>query len=663
MSSRSSPRSSKGREEVGGKRPRREPLLIVCTLVALGLLVLAENSWADSLAPAQGVLLTVVCLTIVLACVLWILDRPLLDMPRPVVPLGVSGDGPPDLEQTRHQRIDDCSRWFIRLRWIAILTAAAAVHIGIDILLVLPAAAWPPLALILGALLVGNTCFSFLRTKAFRTTTMLEVQVYTDLVILGLLIHFSGGIENPFALLAVIHVIIAGILLSRRKAYRVAAAVAIGMSLIVLGEWSGILAHYPLELLAHEGPGGLDPARSGLFALTLLITEIVVVLFVAHFTTVLADRGRTDELTLDELDRRARRDQVLLVRSLDTMATGLRVLDRDLKTSWVNGRWRQWFDEQGVLSDTDSAERSKARDCRKDGRTRTAEFEITRQGGKQKHVILVTTAALHDATGRIDHVVELAQDITERKQLEETMSQARKLAAVGELAANVAHEVNNPVAIMSAKLRLLLDRRKEEMTDIVANELGKVLKQADRVGHIAQGLLNYGRPSSTYRAPIDPRAPIETALGMARQQMVDSGIELIMDMDDSGIQVLGDDRELIQVFLNVALNAIDGMPDGGSLRVRLSERADARDAAGAQASISFEDSGAGMDEAVRSRIFDPFFTTKRVGAGTGLGLAVCDRIVRNHGGKITVSSQLGSGTTVTIVVPALSNQELELPHG
>lgn len=264
---------------------------------------------------------------------------------------------------------------------------------------------------------------------------------------------------------------------------------------------------------------------------------------------------------------------------------------------------------------------------------------------------MVTTAPLRNPAGHVHQVVEVAQDITGPKQTQAQLIRAGQLAAVGELAGKVAHEVNNPIAIISAKARLLLSDRRADMDQEISDELEKIITLSDRVADIAQGLLSYGRPSTAARELIDIRPSLNGALSMIEQRAVNAGIELIKDIGGSLPPVLANAHELEQVFLNLLLNAIDAMPDGGTLTIRISQSDQSDDQHGNCLNITLQDTGSGISHDALDRIFEPFFTTKEPGKGTGLGLSVCQGLVRSFGGEIDVQSEVGHGTRVTVRLP------------
>jgi len=236
----------------------------------------------------------------------------------------------------------------------------------------------------------------------------------------------------------------------------------------------------------------------------------------------------------------------------------------------------------------------------------------------------------------------------EQKSAQASMLRAGKLAAVGELAGQVAHEVNNPIAIINAKSRLLLSDRRDKMSDDVAEEIEKLIVLSSRVAEIAQGLLSYARPSTSEMTPQIVTPWVSRALNMVRQRAENSGIQIDEHLPDDLPETSVNAKEIEQIFLNLFLNALDAMPDGGNLNV-YARTGDSDDRE--YVDVITEDSGSGIPLDVQDRIFEPFFTAKPEGQGTGLGLSVCHGLVSRYGGSIQVKSEEGKGTSMTVRLP------------
>ncbi|MBK04246.1 MAG: hypothetical protein CL920_08050 [Deltaproteobacteria bacterium] len=261
--------------------------------------------------------------------------------------------------------------------------------------------------------------------------------------------------------------------------------------------------------------------------------------------------------------------------------------------------------------------------------------------------VQVQGTVFSDANGS-DRIWLFVEEIRMRKEMQERLMQSSKLEAIGELAANVAHEMNNPLAIISAKARLLLSTEKTNMSQKVERELGKIIGQCDRLSRLTRGLLDYARPSFGSKQRLDLRKPLEKALSIVSHHASVSGVVVELSHADKPLWVLANANELEQVFLNLQLNAIEAMPNGGQLTIceALVETEGEKEVV-----VSIEDNGEGIPTELLHRIFEPFFSTKEEGKGTGLGLSICFGLIRSHHGHIDVSSEEGKGTRFTVRIP------------
>jgi PAS domain S-box-containing protein len=259
-----------------------------------------------------------------------------------------------------------------------------------------------------------------------------------------------------------------------------------------------------------------------------------------------------------------------------------------------------------------------------------------------------------DAKGRPLRMAGTATDVTDRRSLQARLEMAGRLAAVGTLAAGVAHEINNPLAYVSANLRFVheqLGAAPPATPDAgaLAAAVADALDGAERVGEVVRGLRRFAGPAAeTSRGPVDVGAEIEAAAGIARHEVVPRA-RLVVDVPAGLPPVVAGPHELGQVVVNLLVNAAHAIPEGraGDHEVRVTARAADRTVV-----VEVSDTGVGIPSDVLPRIFDPFFTTKQVGTGAGLGLAICHGIVAGAGGAIHVRSEPGRGSTFRVELPA-----------
>ncbi|MGH9704768.1 MAG: PAS domain S-box protein [Candidatus Acidiferrales bacterium] len=265
--------------------------------------------------------------------------------------------------------------------------------------------------------------------------------------------------------------------------------------------------------------------------------------------------------------------------------------------------------------------------------------------------IRADASPLFDAAGKIAGVVASAHDVTESKRLEQQSIQREKLAAMGQMVAGVAHELNNPLTAILGVSDLLHERATDDQT---RRQTNLVHQQARRAAQIVQGLLAFSRPAATSRTRVQLESVVQRALDLQNHSMSQYNISVDFQAAQNLPPVDGDSNQLLQVFLNLLTNAeqaIREVRNHGTIRVRVGH------------SIGLvwaliQDDGAGIRPEVLPKIFDPFFTTKRPGGGTGLGLTISMTLVKEHEGTIEVQPAPGEGCVFRVVLPAASRVEL-----
>ncbi|MCL7454554.1 MAG: GAF domain-containing protein [Anaerolineae bacterium] len=276
-------------------------------------------------------------------------------------------------------------------------------------------------------------------------------------------------------------------------------------------------------------------------------------------------------------------------------------------------------------------------------------------GHFDRRLLALMTAIAHQAATAIEkarlhnevaHLAEvLARRVEERtrelRDAQDQLIQAEKLAALGELAAGIAHEINNPLQVLRAYVEYVTSILPTDTSDLEVLE--PMQKALDNIGRLAGQLRDFSRPASGLWQPLNVNAAVESVLRLARKELSHRGIEIETSLATYLPEVNGDSRQLEQVFLNLVLNARDAMPGGGLLRLRSWSDADL-------VYVQFTDTGAGIREEDLQRIFEPYFTTKD-DRGTGLGLAICRRVAAQHGGDVRVSSKWGEGARFTVELP------------
>ena len=267
--------------------------------------------------------------------------------------------------------------------------------------------------------------------------------------------------------------------------------------------------------------------------------------------------------------------------------------------------------------------------------------------------------------GRVKGAIIVAEDVTVRVSLGERLRRAERLKAVGEFAAGIAHEINNPIGIISACAEHLADKisRSVDSPNEYLKPLRAIEEEAARCSGIVKNLTVFSRHQEMHLRPTDVRRVVEDTVYLLQHQAAAAGVRIQVEGETAELPpVMADEGQLKQVFINLAVNAIQAMPSGGVLKVRLgvdhrrlgTGRSPARGAGAAGGRrgyvwVEFADTGVGIPRENLSKIFTPFFTTRT--SGVGLGLAVSHGIVEAHGGTISVESREGEGSTFTVRLP------------
>jgi len=238
-------------------------------------------------------------------------------------------------------------------------------------------------------------------------------------------------------------------------------------------------------------------------------------------------------------------------------------------------------------------------------------------------------------------VVASITDISERKRLEMELRRAERLAELGTLASGMAHEIGTPMNVILGRAEYLLQRTADEG---MKKGLATIVTQVERITKVMNQLLTFARRRMPEWRAVDFGELLDDSLEMFQERIAQSRITVDKTIESSLPPVRADRDQLIQVLINLVMNSIHAMPEGGRLRLSLARE-------GSHVCLGLSDTGHGMPEKIRSRVFEPFFTTKDFGKGTGLGLTVVKGIIEEHGGTIAVESVVDKGTTFWVRLP------------
>lgn len=252
----------------------------------------------------------------------------------------------------------------------------------------------------------------------------------------------------------------------------------------------------------------------------------------------------------------------------------------------------------------------------------------------------VTTSRIHNPDGELIGALVIFSDLTARKETQRRLAQTERLATLGELMAGVAHEVRNPLTAIRGYVQII---RQQTSLPVHQEYLSVVLKEIDSINRVIQQLLDFSRPRQSQWQQVLLNSLIEETLILVQTSGVQARIAFNVEQD-KGLPAIVADRELLkQVILNILINAVQAISARGEIRIRTWQYS------ATQQAVMIEDNGCGIDIALQKKIFDPFFTTKA--SGTGLGLALSQRIINAHQGDIRVASIPGCGATFTLILP------------
>src|SRR6266851_3460 len=365
-----------------------------------------------------------------------------------------------------------------------------------------------------------------------------------------------------------------------------------------------------------------------------------------------------------EMERRLHQQQEFARRLVDNFPDLILVLDAAAHYTFVSPRCKEVLGYDGEeLQDMEFGGRTHPEDLPtaltlyRDivaGKQTFASLEVRvrhKQGDWRR--IRFNFSPLCNEKGDIEGVVLSGRDVTDLKRLEEQLIQAEKLAAMGQMLAGVAHELNNPLTAILGVTELL--REREGTDDSIKRQLDLTHRQARRAARIVQNLLEFSRPASPHKKSLDVNSLVERTLQLHEHSLRRNNIEVEFRPEPGLPAVIGDANQLIQVFLNLVTNAeqaIREVRDSGRIQVRLTSNAN-------RVRVTVQDDGVGIRPEALPRIFDPFYTTKRPGGGTGLGLSICMSIIREHGGNIEAETLPAGGSAFTIYLPVAPDQVCE----
>lgn len=386
------------------------------------------------------------------------------------------------------------------------------------------------------------------------------------------------------------------------------------------------------------------------------------------FAPELAHAERSRQLEVEVASRTAEieRGRRFTEKIIDSLPLGLYVIDREYRIqSWNRKRetGMQGVSREEAIGRTifEILHRQPAEMLRREfdevfttGRMQEYQMESTASGEERTYRITKIPMRLGD--GPVTHVITIGEDITDWTQAQARFSQSEKLAAIGQLAAGVMHEINNPLATIAACAESLgyrlgdLEKAGARVPPETHDFLGIIDNEVVRCKQIVDGLLDFSRPKQPRKERVNLNEVIERTLFLLKHHVRFRKLTVQTDLDPLlGRVPQANTEQLVQVFMALLLNAMDAMGERGLVRIVTRRGPDA--ANGAVAEVI--DQGTGIARSEFGKIFEPFYTTKPPGQGTGLGLSICYGIVQEHGGRIELDSVVGQGSTFRIILPVV----------
>ncbi|HKR01059.1 MAG TPA: ATP-binding protein [Pyrinomonadaceae bacterium] len=487
---------------------------------------------------------------------------------------------------------------------------------------------------------------SLIYAVALRMTNRVRLQagaqLFLDVLIVTWLVWVTGDVSSPFAALYIVVISVASIFMGARAALVASvgcAAVFTGLSTAVV--WGLIPPHAPAAV-----------EISTLKVIQAVGLNDIAFLFVGLLAARLAQRQSRYDVQLTEATQTLANLRALHERIVESIRSGVVTTDLQgriyifnaaaeeitgYKAEDVRGQGASIFFgeiEERIRQSMSAAEAGEP----------SPRFEadcLTADGLRLR--LGFSIFPLFAESGETTGLVITFQDLTQVRALEETSRRQDRLAAVGRVAASIAHEIRNPLAAMRGSIQVL--RSEVDGNSSQAELMEIILRESDRLNRIITDYLTYARPRSHAHLSVDVRELLQETFTLLRHSPeLQPHHSLEEKFTEEALIVSADAAQLKQVFWNITRNALQAMPDGGALRAEL------RPAAGNRLRITFTDTGRGMSPEQVEHLFEPF--SSRTG-GTGLGLSIVYQIIRDHGGTINVRSREGQGTTITIELPAV----------
>ena len=572
--------------------------------------------------------------------------------------------------ETQNVRLVQQAYWLVKLRWIAIACVGISTYFSRSVLAIeLQDRAIYGIAVLLALynltvfLLLNHMTENNREVSESAVKRIINFQISIDLVLLTLILHFSGGVENPFVFYFIFHMIIASILLSARESYLQATFAVSLFGLLLLSEYFELIPHYGLKGFVQQ-----PLYRDGLYILGTFFVFATSLYLVVYMTSYIAVRLRRAEQAL-----LASRDY--LSRILNGMYEGLVVIDRDYIIKDVNGRFLEQCGigrDKAVGSKCYEISHHTDKPCCGPGQAcpavqvfdtaETVQVEHTHfNSDANPRFIELNAFPLFATDGNVEAVVELSHDITERKLNEQALREANLLLQEkdhikDQYVSRVTHDIKGHLASIQACLAVVRDKAVQRLDSHDADFIHRAHARAAKLTDFVKKLLRLTQMRLSNKMETKPFSfndALRNVVNSMKVKAMDKSVTLNCNIAPSVGKIVGNQFSIEEMIANLLLNAIKYTPENGTIQVSAEECEGC-------VFVRITDTGIGVPIEDQDRIFDEFYRSdnaRRIERdGTGLGLSIVKYIIERHGGEIHVRSQEGSGTTFTITLPKDRNQ-------
>jgi len=492
-------------------------------------------------------------------------------------------------------------------------------------------------------------CLTILYALIFRLSKnfvfQARFQLAIDVLLVTWLVWNFNVIQSPYVALYILVIAISSLFLAPREAVVTSVGCAVAFTACAL-QITGVAGQSdPSKLVG----GSLSQTIQwvGLFDVAFLVVGLL--------SARLAERQSRSDVRLLAATQSLANLRALHERIVASIRSGLVTTDLEGRIFSFNAAAQEitGYQEQAIRGQDASILFSELKDHVADTLRaletgeRSPRFETSCQTSEGMRLRLgYSISPLSSEAGETTGMVITFQDLTQVRSLEEISRRQDRLAAIGRMAASIAHEIRNPLAAMRGSIQML---RSEMDSDSSQTELMEIiLRESDRLNRIITDFLNYARPRSLTQAKVDVGDLLHQTFALMRHSPeINSSQSIVEELPVEPIFAEADEGQLKQVFWNLARNALQAMPQGGTLRATLEKNSANR------LRIAFSDTGRGMSPDQVEHLFEPFSSTT---GGTGLGLSIVYQIIRDHGGTINVRSRVGQGTTITVELPMVPKQ-------